>query len=224
MMTKSLNRRRTDGDATRERLLEAGGELFAADGYATTTAKAVAARAEVSLSLIHYYFGSREGLYQAVLIEAHRRLVDLDDLRRIAESSLSATAKLRAMIGGLVRQATRRQLGWHIHVLAKEVFAPSGHFPVLFQAEVIAKLSIVKQILSDITAIPADDPALVRCVVSVVAPCTMLLLGARGAPGPLDQTRRMPRKVVITHLHSFAIAGLGAIASEHGRRDQVPSR
>jgi AcrR family transcriptional regulator len=172
-MTEARSKRRTDGEATRERILEAAGELFAAGGYAQTTAKAVADRAEVSLTLINYHFDGREGLYRAVLIEAHRRLGKLSDLRNLAESELPARAKLRVLIYGLVRPATRRQPGWQINVLAKEIFAPSAQFPVLFEAEVPPKLAIIKQILSDITAIPADDPALVRCVISVLAPCCL---------------------------------------------------
>ena len=222
-MTDAESNRRTDGEVTRMRILEAAGELFAAAGYGDTTAKSVAERAKVSLTLINYHFGGREGLYRAVLIEAHRRLGNLSDLRDLAESKLPASAKLRVLIYGLVRPATRRQPGWHINVLAKEIFAPSTHFPVLFEAEVPPKLAIIKQILSDITAIPADDPALVRCVISVLAPCSMLLVAARGAPGPLDEVRRMPREAIINHLHTYALAGLEAIAREHGRRQSPTS-
>jgi TetR/AcrR family transcriptional regulator, regulator of cefoperazone and chloramphenicol sensitivity len=218
-MTEPRSKRRTDGQATRERILEAAGELFAADGYAQTTAKAIADRAEVSLTLINYHFDGREGLYRAVLIEAHRRLGSLSEMRALAESELPPAAKLRVLIYGLVRLATKRQPGWHVSVLAKEIFAPSAQFPVMFEAEVPPKLAIIKQILSAITAIPVDDPALVRCVISVLAPCSMLLVAARGAPGPLDEVRRMPREAIITHLHTYALAGLEAIGREHGRRE-----
>jgi len=214
-MIEAPSERRADGQATRERLLEAAGELFGADGYGQTTAKAIADRAGVSLTLINYHFDGREGLYRAVLIEAHRRLGDLSDLRDLAESELPPAAKLRGLIYGLVRLATKRQPGWHVNVLAKEILAPSVSFPVLFEAEVPPKLAIIKQILSAITGIPADDPALVRCVISVLAPCSMLLIAARGAPGPLDEVRRMPRAATVAHLHTFALAGLDAIAREH---------
>ena len=143
-------------------------------------------------------------------------------MRKLAESELPATAKLRVLIYWLVRPATKRQPGWHINVL--EIFEPSAYFPVLFEAEVPPKLAIIKQILSNITAIPADDPALVHCVISVLAPCSMLLVAARGAPGPLDEVRRMPREAIINHLHTYALAGLEAIAREHSRREPRSNR
>jgi len=51
-----------------------------------------------------------------------------------------------------------------------------------------------------------------------LAPCSMLLVAARGAPGPLDEVRRMPREAIINHLHTYALAGLEAIAREHALR------
>ena len=55
----------------------------------------------MDLASINYHFGSRSGLYQAVLAEAHRRLMDVADLQRLAQSRLAATDKLRAVIGHL---------------------------------------------------------------------------------------------------------------------------
>lgn len=220
-MTEAPQKHRTDGEATRVRILETAGELFAAAGYAETTSKSIADRAEVSLASINYHFGGRAGLYRAVLIEAHRRVIDVADLSRLAGSELSSPAKLGVLIDELVGRATRRQLRWPLHVLAKEMFAPSAHIHDLMQSEVPPKLSIIQQILSEITAIPPGDPALVRCIISVVAPCTLLLLAGRGVPGPLDDIRRMPREVITTHLHRFALAGLEAIGREHRRRDDA---
>lgn len=49
---------------TRERILAAAVRLFAAQG-AQGSARAVARAAKVSLATVHYYFGSKEGLFQA---------------------------------------------------------------------------------------------------------------------------------------------------------------
>ncbi|HTT12340.1 MAG TPA: CerR family C-terminal domain-containing protein [Burkholderiaceae bacterium] len=217
-MTRAPRELRPDGEATRARILDAAGELFAAAGYAETTGKSIAKRAGVSLASINYHFGGRQGLYRAVLIEAHRRVIHLADLRRLAEIELPAADKLGVLIAQLVRHATKRRPGWHVQVLAREILAPSSHIQVLLRSEVPFKLAIVKRVLSDITAIPADDPALARCLVSVVAPCSLLLIGARGARGPLHDVRQMPPDVIAAHLHRFALAGLEAIGREHALR------
>ena len=63
------------GEATREQILEAAGEVLRAEGGAATTTRAVAQRAGVQLSLVHYHFGSRGGLLAALLERENARLL-----------------------------------------------------------------------------------------------------------------------------------------------------
>lgn len=55
------------GEDTRRRILETALEAFAADGYDGTSTRRLAERAGVNLPAIQYYFGSKEGLYRAVI-------------------------------------------------------------------------------------------------------------------------------------------------------------
>ena len=63
------------GDATRNQILEAARDVLAADGYSGTTTRAVAERAGVQLSLVHYHFGGKRGLLAAVLEHENERLL-----------------------------------------------------------------------------------------------------------------------------------------------------
>lgn len=63
-------RRSRDAQATRRDLLDAARRRFAVLGYENTTVRDIAADAGVNLALINRYFGSKEGLLQAVLSEA----------------------------------------------------------------------------------------------------------------------------------------------------------
>ncbi|OZI54157.1 TetR/AcrR family transcriptional regulator [Bordetella genomosp. 4] len=213
-MIKASRGPRADGEATRNRILQAAGALFAATGYAETTSKEIATQAQVDLASINYHFGSRSGLYQAVLVEAHHQLVNYADLQQIAGSTASPPQKLRIFIDLLVDRAIGQPEGWHLHVLARELLAPSSHLQLLVQNVLQPKLAVVRQILSDITNIPPDDPALTRCLLSVAAPCLMLLVGARGIPGPLQEARQMSRDAIVDHLCRFSLGGLRAIAAQ----------
>ncbi|WP_114238586.1 TetR/AcrR family transcriptional regulator [Dyella sp. C9] len=217
-MSKPRRAVRTDGEVTRQRILEAAGELFAAEGYAEATSKAIAARAEVDLASINYHFGNRSGLYQAVLAEAHRQLISLVDLRALADSGMSASDKLRRIFERLVERA-QGDSGWNIRVLAREILAPSSHLRTLLQKEVLPKIQVVRQILSDVSGIPAEDPALTRCLISIAAPCGMLLVARKGVPGPLGDIAQMPGPVLVDHLHTFALAGLEAVRRDHAIAD-----
>jgi AcrR family transcriptional regulator len=55
------------GTDTRERILDAAERLFATDGFAGTSLRAVTREADVNLAAVHYHFGSKEDLLRAVL-------------------------------------------------------------------------------------------------------------------------------------------------------------
>lgn len=207
---------RADGTATRVRILERAGELFAAFGYAETAGKTIAAAAGVNVASINYHFGSRTGLYQAVLVEAHRRLITLDLLERLERSDASPRAKLKRLIEALVESALTSH-GWHSRVLAREMFAPSSNLEALAQHEALPKVRVIAQLVSDVTRIPIDDPAIPRCLLNITAPCLLLFVAPTDVPGPLQAIRRMPRAELVEHLQRFALAGLRAIARDHSR-------
>ena len=60
---------RQRGEDTRRRILDAALELFAADGFDGASTRTIAEHAGVNLPAIQYYFGSKEGLYRAVVEE-----------------------------------------------------------------------------------------------------------------------------------------------------------
>jgi TetR/AcrR family transcriptional regulator, regulator of cefoperazone and chloramphenicol sensitivity len=55
------------GEDTRRRILETALQVFAIDGYEGASTRQLAERAGVNLPAIQYYFGSKEGLYRAVI-------------------------------------------------------------------------------------------------------------------------------------------------------------
>lgn len=217
-MNKPARGLRSDGEVTRTRILEAAGELFATTGYAETPNKAIAAHAQVDLASINYHFGNRSGLYQAVLAESHRRLLDVGALQQLVGSKVPPASKLRALIEQLVALATQEPQAWQLRVLAREVLAPTSHLQILFQNEAMPKMVLLKRMLSEITQISAEDPALTRCLLSVIAPCLMLLVGGRTFPGPLQEIFHMPSQAIANHLYHYATGGLKAISREYAKQ------
>lgn len=52
-----------------QRILVAARELFASKGYAQTSTRDIAKKAEVNVALINYYFRSKENLFRTVIME-----------------------------------------------------------------------------------------------------------------------------------------------------------
>ena len=53
-------------DETRERILDAAQELFAAKGFAGTSVREITRLAEVNVAAIHYHFGTKEAVLRGV--------------------------------------------------------------------------------------------------------------------------------------------------------------
>lgn len=74
-LRRAAGRPAADADPqARARLLAAAKGLIARDGYEKTSTRAVAAAAGCNVSLIAYYFGGKEGLYQTMLREQVERV------------------------------------------------------------------------------------------------------------------------------------------------------
>ena len=70
-VTEVRERRRFDPERTRHEILAAAREEFAEHGLSGARVDAIAARTNTVKRMIYYYFGSKEGLYLAVLEEAY---------------------------------------------------------------------------------------------------------------------------------------------------------
>lgn len=88
------------GQDTRDRLMAAAVELIAEQGWAGVTTRAVAERAGVNHSLVHYHFGSVDGLlFQAATNAASQAgqeslaLLDGDDLASDLRGSLHSLVR-----------------------------------------------------------------------------------------------------------------------------------
>jgi AcrR family transcriptional regulator len=71
----TVDQRVARGDATRALILAAARDLLRQAGYAGTTTRAVADRAGVRLSLVHYHFGGKRRLLVAVLEQENEDLL-----------------------------------------------------------------------------------------------------------------------------------------------------
>ena len=78
---------------TRERLLEAAAEVFAADGFRNARIQTICRRAGANIAAAHYHFGDKEGLYAAVFEYAEERATRELPRRRRHRSARGAPAR-----------------------------------------------------------------------------------------------------------------------------------
>ena len=84
------DRRSVRGDATKELILEAARESLREQGYSGTSIRAVAERAGIQLSLVHYHFGSKQAVLVAVLERENEKLLERQQALFTGPGPLSA--------------------------------------------------------------------------------------------------------------------------------------
>lgn len=90
--TDRTPRQRLDAESRRQAILDAGHGLFAAASFSGVTVQDVAAEAGASAALVFHYFGSKAGLYTAVVTDA---VAHLRAAQRAALDALAAGAPAR---------------------------------------------------------------------------------------------------------------------------------
>ena len=206
--------RRSDGASTRSTILNAAGQLFAEFGYAGTTNRAICERAGSNTAAINYYFGGKDGLYEAVLIEAHSQIVDYEKLAAIRDSGLSAEEKFSRLLRMIVRTARVSSTQWGVAVLLREMLYAPAIPPVLWDV-ILPKLSIVRGLVHDVTGFPEGSAAGNEAVAFMVFSCLGLIISPTSVKDALlldmeNSPERFEEDVI-----AYVVGGLKALRARH---------
>lgn len=83
-------------DRTRRRLLESSIRLFSAHGYHGVSVDQIVAAARVNKRMVYHYFGSKEAIYRAALVDVYNRIEDVEF--HAVESVTNPTEKLKRLL------------------------------------------------------------------------------------------------------------------------------
>ncbi|MBS0448427.1 MAG: CerR family C-terminal domain-containing protein [Proteobacteria bacterium] len=213
--TASVRAARSDGQETKRALLAAAGPLFAQKGYARATAKEICQQAGADLAAVNYHYGGKDGLYQAVLVEAHAQLVTIEELQAIAAQKGSAKARLENVLRLFMSRMQAGGRGWGLQVLMHEIFAPSDQAPPAVRKAVLPKARIVMGLIAGVLGLPPGHPAVQRATALVVMPCVMLLVVPAQVRRIVLPAISKDPQAMVDDLYAYVFAGLAAIRAAH---------
>ena len=139
--------------ATREKIIRAASRAFARHGYDGASIRIIVAAADVNQAAVNYHFGSKEGLYRAVLQAALLALMDSDDAVPNA-GALSRDAALRNFVRQQLRPMTSGdELSAYVRIFSWETLRPSPVFRSFMAREAApffaAAIELVRRFLPD---------------------------------------------------------------------------
>ena len=192
--------------------METAGQLFADLGYGGTTSKLICEECGCNVAAVNYHFGSRDGLYSCVLIESHRRLIGFNTLLDITKSEGDSRDKLSRIIDTLIDGIDSSQ--WHSRLFLREIMAPSVFIDEMIDKEALPKFSLLKTLVSDITGIEPDDPAMSLTLLSIVSPVMLLLVSNRDNLSKVLGNFSEDKPALKKHLKEFLFAGLDNLIAQ----------
>jgi len=197
--------------ATRQRLIEVAGEVFADQGFRSATIRDICGRAGANVAAVNYHFGDKEQLYLDVLEHAHRTSLTRypPDLGTTPDSS--AEDRLRAFIRSfLLRLLDDGVPAWLGKLMAREMVEPTPALDGLVERVMRPLFARLVGIVGDLAG-PEADPERVRlCAQSVVGQ----LIFYRHAQeclrrlGPDALCGRERIEAIADHIAAFSLAGI----------------
>jgi AcrR family transcriptional regulator len=205
-------------EATRQRLIEAAGEVFAEIGYEAATVRRICDKAQANVAAVNYHFRDKMGLYTAVL-EQSLCLANYHDLREAAEGDPEQA------IARIVHVLTRRILAtergsWHVRIMAHEIARPTEALDRVVAQVTGPNYAVLRGVLARRLGLHPDDDAVRYCAHSIFA---QIVHYAHARPviarlWPEFRVTEERIEQVAQHITRFSIAGLRAIANDQEKQ------
>lgn len=172
-MTKITNKNkqrahRTDGNETRALLIKHAGMMFAEHGYQAISSKDICQAASIAPASVNYHFGSKEGLYHEVLMEAESVISSSGSLKQLTAPDISAKDALAGFLYSRFYDTITHSGAWPHQLLIREAFMPSGVAEAFEEKVIRPRFLIMKEVVARLLGIVPEDPkvqeALIACL------------------------------------------------------------
>jgi AcrR family transcriptional regulator len=160
-----------ESDTTRERIVDAAGEIFAQRGFDATTVRDICQAAGANIAAVNYYFGDKQRLYIEAVVRAHRWRMER---ARLPEWSANTSPEKR--LADFITTFIRRVRidpddTWHMRLIMREVMNPTAACAELVQSSIRPQFEILNGILRELLPDVNDDDQLHLTAFSIVGQC-----------------------------------------------------
>lgn len=226
------------GERTRQRLIDAGVEIFGRYNFEATTTRMLAERAGVNLAAIPYHFNSKEGLYHAVvrhIVEqaaaAYRPAV-AEINEKLAKSDCSGSecfAMLAKILNTMISiiLGTPEAKSW-AGIILREQMEPTAAFDIIYQGIMLPVLQCCLALVARILHRQPEDPETMLRVIAIVGQILIFRFSREAVIRSLHWKGYTQQEIEIVQSlverHARAILGLPGTCEnwshEGGRQDE----
>lgn len=197
-------------EETRERLVEAAGEVFAEFGFRSATIRDICLRGKANVAAVNYHFGDKQALYIEAVQRAH--CTQTGQINVEWPPGFTAQQKLRAFIGQwLENQLAEDRPSWHMRLMLREMADPTEACVKLVEAFIRPMADTLRGIIHELTPMELGDRQGWMIGFSIVSQCLFykvhrpiaeLLVGR-------EEYTKFTIPVLADHITRFSLAALG---------------
>jgi AcrR family transcriptional regulator len=203
-----------EDDRTRQRLLDAAGEVFAEHGFRNATVREICRRAGANVAAVNYHFGDKEHLYLAVMRYAH----GASFAKYPSDLGLPPGAPPEDRVRSFVKAFLLRVLdigksSWAGRLMSKELAEPTAALDFIVSEQIKPNFIFLSTALRELLGPKADDALVRRCAFSIVGQCLFYHFG-RPVFERLNGIKVGVEHVdaLTEHVTRFSLAAVGALA------------
>lgn len=211
-MSESIRTSEQTTCATRQRLLEAAGEVFAEQGFRAATIRDICRQARANIAAVNYHFGDKMKMYAEVLKYAYEKA------RAKYPSELGPQAtpeqRLQAFVQALVyRILDETRLAWHGKLMFREMMEPTEALQTLVEEAIRPEFERLRTVVAELLGPGADIESVLQSVWSVTGQCLfyyharhiIAVLRPKGAYSQQDMQR------IADHVVKFSLSAIRCI-------------
>lgn len=200
-----------DSDTTRERIIDAAGEIFAKRGFDATKVREICQAAGANIAAVNYYFGDKQRLYVEAVVRAHRWRMERAQLP-MWTAETTPEQKLTDFIKTFIRRVrTGPGDTWHTRLIMREVSNPSDACAELVQSSIRPQFEILTGILRELRPDLAEDSErLYFTAFSIVGQCLFYHFADPIIRNLIDAEEydRVTVEKLADHIAGFSLAAL----------------
>jgi TetR/AcrR family transcriptional regulator, regulator of cefoperazone and chloramphenicol sensitivity len=210
--------RRKAPELTRDKLIEAAGEVFAERGYRAATIREICRRAGANVAAVNYTFGDKMGLYTEVLRHSVR-VARTAALNAALDASLSPEETIRGVIRARLMSLCQEQRpDWHIRLVMHEFSQPTPAMGRVVDEGMRPVYDRVRKAVGEVIGLPPDHETTRLSVNSIVGQILFYTFSKPVLSHLMPELKLTPDQLdrIADHIADFSLAYLKKVGQGKG--------
>jgi TetR/AcrR family transcriptional regulator, regulator of cefoperazone and chloramphenicol sensitivity len=208
--------------ATRQKLVDSAGPIFAERGYYSATVREICKRAGANVAAVNYHFKDKLGLYEEVLVQC-KRAAHVDQMRAALDRAGSPEDILRDVIRARVEGLRKNAMpNWQLRIFAHELADPTPALSRMINRVSRPIYDRMLELIAKIIRMPAHHTKTRLCAHSVMGQILFYVFAGpvmeRFSPD-MKLTDEMLEQIA-NHIADFSLAYLREVGRDRAKRKE----